>query len=137
MTKSKHKNIWLIGAGLLLMLAVGCDNRDPLPANHFRVNFDKTEKIGVNNVSVTFQKLVEDSRCPKNAYCIWAGQAVIDLEINDGWVGSLTLNVEDQAAKKLIYEGYEYTLIDVLPYPDADKLVNEKQYEIILKIAKP
>ncbi len=37
--------------------------------------------IAAENLQLTFLRVVEDSRCPKGAQCIWAGQAIIALSI--------------------------------------------------------
>ncbi len=45
--------------------------------------------------SIGFREVVEDSRCPANAQCIWAGQVVVRLvgEHSDGRVAALTLTM--------------------------------------------
>lgn len=52
------------------------------------------EPTRVGNLVVTPRKIVEDSRCPINARCIWAGRLVLQVTIaGRGWqeVGNLTL----------------------------------------------
>jgi|KBSMisStandDraft_5_1062788.scaffolds.fasta_scaffold89139_2 hypothetical protein len=40
----------------------------------------------VGSVVVTPMKLVEDSRCPMNARCVWAGRAIVTTRIDGtGW----------------------------------------------------
>ncbi len=46
-----------LGAGQTLTLAVG-----------------ETASLGVEGASVSFDRVVEDSRCPANAQCIWQGR---------------------------------------------------------------
>lgn len=38
--------------------------------------FLKTEQM-----NITFKKVVQDSRCPMNARCIWAGNATVEIEV--------------------------------------------------------
>ena len=42
--------------------------------------------VWVGDVVVTPLRLVEDSRCPINARCVWPGQAVLEVRIDgSGW----------------------------------------------------
>lgn len=36
-------------------------------------------KVGAQSIEVTFDKVLEDSRCPKDVICIWEGQAKLQL----------------------------------------------------------
>ena len=45
----------------------------------YAVPFDVPVKVG--DMIVTPKKLVEDSRCPMNARCVWAGRVVISARI--------------------------------------------------------
>ena len=36
----------------------------------------------VDGVAVAFESVAEDSRCPTNAVCVWAGQAVVGLTLD-------------------------------------------------------
>ena len=42
--------------------------------------------IGTSTLNIKFSDLVQDSRCPPETYCCWAGKAIIALEINDSIV---------------------------------------------------
>ena len=50
----------------------------PQPAG-YAVPFDVPVQVG--DLVVTPKKLVEDSRCPMNARCVWAGRVVISARI--------------------------------------------------------
>ena len=36
-------------------------------------------------LKVTFDRVVSDSRCPIDAICVWAGEAVIALKLSRGY----------------------------------------------------
>lgn len=46
------------------------------------VALDQTQRVG--RLLVTPIKLEEDSRCPMNARCVWAGRVVVRVRIDDG-----------------------------------------------------
>lgn len=44
------------------------------------------QKVRVGDVAVTPVSVVEDSRCPINARCVWAGRLVVRTQVDgDGW----------------------------------------------------
>jgi hypothetical protein len=42
------------------------------------------ETKNINGVSVTLNKIVEDSRCPSDVQCIWAGRLVANVTLETG-----------------------------------------------------
>lgn len=85
---------------------------------------------------LTFEKLVEDSRCPTGVDCFWEGQAKINLLVN----GSETVEVIMRAGKedlaKDTLNNIVYTLLTVSPYPDVkDELpLPEDRYSIEITV---
>lgn len=69
-----------LGSALLAGCAVvpAPDSTPPQPAG-YAVPLGQPVRVG--DLVVTPKKLVEDSRCPMNARCIWAGRAVVTTRI--------------------------------------------------------
>jgi hypothetical protein len=40
------------------------------------------ETVDFDGVSIKFVEVMEDSRCPKNVDCIWAGRAIAKIEVS-------------------------------------------------------
>lgn len=74
----------LLALGLVPALLAGCtvvpapDTVPPQPAG-YAVPFG--QPVRVADLVVTPKKLVEDSRCPMNARCVWAGRVVVTTRI--------------------------------------------------------
>jgi len=50
--------------------------------------------VRVGDLVVTPKKLVEDSRCPMNARCVWAGRVVVTTRIaGEGWADTADLTL--------------------------------------------
>ncbi|RFC54744.1 hypothetical protein DXU93_07095 [Brumimicrobium aurantiacum] len=51
----------------------------------FELDFNETAivNVGEEKWTVKYTELTEESRCPPEAYCIWAGQVAVRIEIND------------------------------------------------------
>ncbi|AZA58283.1 hypothetical protein EG349_06825 [Chryseobacterium shandongense] len=74
-------------------------------------------------MNVTFKGISEDSRCPKDVNCVWAGVAVAELEVIGTTTRPMTLSLATLDNKGRNYNqsadfnGYTITLIEVNPYP--------------------
>ncbi|MFC3161134.1 hypothetical protein SAMN05443633_101207 [Chryseobacterium arachidis] len=95
-------------------------------------------------MNVTFKGISEDSRCPKDVNCIWAGVAVAQVEVMGTATRPVTLNLASTDNKSRNYHqsaefnGYTISLTDVQPYPEAEagaKALNGK-YKIGITIKK-
>jgi len=52
------------------------------PGVAFELPVGKTAAVNGNGVRITFKQVSEDSRCPTDVTCIWAGDARIELTIS-------------------------------------------------------
>ena len=61
----------------------------------FDIAVNQTVAVAGSDVSVTFLNVTEDSRCPSDVICIWAGQvtAMIGLTQNSTDLGSFNLTL--------------------------------------------
>lgn len=74
-------------------------------------------------MNVTFKGISEDSRCPKDVNCVWAGVAVAQIEVMGIATRPMTLSLATLDNKGRNYHqsadfnGYTIILIEVNPYP--------------------
>lgn len=92
-------------------------------------------------MNVTFKKVTEDSRCPKDANCIWEGVATVEIEMTGTYSRprTITLNTITDTDKKYtntgIYAHHRITLVQLLPESKPNNSDNTS-YEVGLKIEK-
>ena len=95
-------------------------------------------------MNVTFKKITEDSRCPKDVQCVWAGNAVAEVELMGTYTRPVTVRLSTiEDAKKGLYKtqefnGYKISLVQVTPETTSSKGFKALQghYRIGLKIEK-
>ncbi len=94
-------------------------------------------------MNVTFKKIVEDSRCPKDVNCVWAGVATAEVEVMgiETRPVLLKLSTLDQGSKYSSvqqFNGYDISLEQLSPETTSDKGLKALQgsYKIGLKIKK-
>lgn len=99
---------------LVLLLLTGCNKKTILPTVPFELTFNQQGTLSANGTQLTvqFTQLVEESRCPPNIECIWAGQVAIKLKINNTEQFIVGLNHSNYPSS-FNYMNHEYTLLDV------------------------
>lgn len=75
-------------------------------------------------LALTFEDVVNDSRCPIGVECVWEGEAVVAIHIKlpDGTEESmeLTLGVTREHPPATIGD-WKISIVELLPYPVADE----------------
>jgi hypothetical protein len=90
------------------------------------------------SIAITFVEVLEDSRCPADAMCVWQGNVRILLEVTQGTElqqYTLTLGELLQGDINSIEAGGStVTLVQVGPYPLASEPRDPADYSITLSI---
>jgi hypothetical protein len=78
--------------------------------------------ISDTDLSIIFQEVVEDSRCPKDVQCVWAGQVIVRLGVSTGEQQAVSdvlmgLNGPPDAPNQVQVGNYTIELLMVEPYP--------------------
>ena len=73
-------------------------------------------------LKVTFERVVSDSRCPMDAICVWAGEAVLGLTLSRGGGTPELREVRaDSAAPEIEFSSYRIRAVSLAPYPRSDR----------------
>lgn len=73
------KNPFIAFLILFSSYAIGQNSSAETPKIGIKIPLGKT--LEIKGVSIKFLEVVEDSRCPKGVECIWAGRAIVKVEI--------------------------------------------------------
>lgn len=100
------------------------------------VRLNKQTKASRSKLTIKFVS-VEDSRCPQDANCIWAGNAKVTVKVTNSKGKSQTFdlntNLPPQAVK---FEGYEIKLVDVTPYPRTNIRIDKSGYTATISVKR-
>jgi hypothetical protein len=125
-------------AGLLLTLAFG--TMPTFARSHhnetIKVQVHKEKRFPRAGLTVRFLELVEDSRCPTNTNCVWAGNAKIKIRVSRGGRSqelTLDTNGPHQAATA---EGYTLKLVGLTPAPRSNIRINRNGYIATVEATK-
>jgi hypothetical protein len=100
------------------------------------VRVDQEKVVPRTQIKVKFVELVEDSRCPVDVRCIWAGNARVKLRFSKGSdVETVALNtiVKPQTFE---FGGYSFTLSGVAPRPRTNVRISRLGYVAALSAKK-
>jgi hypothetical protein len=101
----------------------GCVTLDPDNDGISRARFGETAKIG--DVRISPLKLEEDSRCPKDVQCVWAGQVRIAAVVT--WQARVQ-RIELTQGKPVAVADGTLTLIEVTPDTRSNVAINPRDY---------
>ncbi|MEX2161283.1 MAG: hypothetical protein WD751_05135 [Anaerolineales bacterium] len=90
------------------------------------------------SIALTFVEVLDDSRCPADAMCVWQGNVRVLLEVTQGTElqqYTLTLGELLQGdVDSISVSGSTVALVQVDPYPLASQPTDPADYEITLSI---
>ncbi|MCC6720661.1 MAG: hypothetical protein IT243_00550 [Bacteroidia bacterium] len=82
-------------------------------------------------VKIKFIKITEDSRCPEGGNCIWAGQVIAEIIIDDNTIKQIS-----QSDKPLVVNKKQIYMGNVIPYRKINEIINPKDYKIELDVVQ-
>lgn len=86
------------------------------------------------DVEVTFSSVAEDSRCPVDVTCVWAGRAVVALAISGSAGGASTIELEVGQWREV--EGLRLTATALDPRPREGEEIRPEDYRLELSLAR-
>ena len=125
---------------LFSSFAIGQNEQAKPPVIAVKVPLDGS--IVLKGVSIKFLEVLEDSRCPKGVSCIWAGRAIVKVEVTaDGKTNEETLIFGElrpgEKKNTTLYSSSEFAIngLTLNPYPTTENsedtmyvlLVNEEK----------
>ncbi len=120
-----------------ITLMLGINSVFAQKQQELRIKQNAVSKIPAAKVKVKFLEVVEDSRCPKDVDCVWAGNAKVKFELSrkgkETKIVELNTGLGDRSA---VYEGYEITIMDLLPHRSSQPSAVASNYEAVLTFAK-
>ena len=106
----------------IVSIVVSCQalaQKQDTPETVFNVPLTKTNTH--RGVSITLVAVVEDSRCPRDTTCIWAGKAVVKILVRASGEDAQEMTVVFQNESQSVIATTEdtvFTALKLLPYPD-------------------
>jgi len=99
------------------------------------------EQVALNRtrLRIKFDTVENDSRCPKDVTCVWAGNAAARFQLSVGRRSkTVTLNTGGNATfvREVEYQGYKVKLVDLSPSPLSKQKIAASAYTATLLVSK-
>ncbi len=117
-----------------LILSIGCQNPgEPESVTYgeeFELNLGESVIIGEKGESFEFVDVLEDSRCPSNVTCVWAGNGKVQLRFENHHLQLNTyIEPHDTTVPDVVVQ-----LLSLAPYPETPRQFEKDDYKVRLLI---
>lgn len=100
-----------------------------------KLHVNESTFLESENLQITLNN-IDDSRCPSDVTCVWAGEAKVQLNLAHGeQSGNFTLSTMENS-KPVSFDGYLISLIKVDPYPTSIKNITPADYLATVLVSK-
>lgn len=109
------------------------------PGREFRLKVGRQVTVKGTKLRIRFVAVENDSRCPSDVTCVWAGNAAVRLQLGTGR-GSKTVTLNTSKGPSFVseseYQGYKVKLVELSPYPRSDRKIARRDYTATLLVSK-
>lgn len=135
----------VLGLALPLVLALGCgestgpesDRQDALlPAvQEMTLRVGEEKAVANSVVRLAFGLVVEDSRCPIDAMCVWQGNAMVELGIRAGMGPTFPIRLNTTLEpRSTVWNGIRISLLELQPAPRAAEPTKADAYQVKVRL---
>ena len=106
----------------------------------FQLKINQSASLESNSITVKFQNVTADSRCPSDVTCVWQGEAKIFVNIikdnQDLGDFGLTSRAGEKDMAIQVFDGHYIQVTKVEPYPTSGKKIPLSDYVATFVISK-
>ena len=126
------RRLFLFAFFVLVLFSCNYENEQDKLSTGFEEKF-KPDKDYLLDNSLKFKITeINDSRCPTDVDCIWAGKADVKIKVESPVSETFVLSTLDDKIDTV--GNYSFELIDVSPYPVSTKQIKINEYKVTLNI---
>lgn len=125
------KSLFLL---FVLVSTLGFSQDKPVEVPMIVTKLPMGNTVQFENAAVKFIKVLEDSRCPKDVTCIWAGQVKLLVEVTEKGKNSKEMELLFDGKKLNVLcasEGYVLKGMSLSPYPTS-ATVGKMEYVLLV-----
>lgn len=115
----------------------GSDRQEALipAAQEMTLRIGEEKAISNSVVRLTFGLVVEDSRCPIDAVCVWQGNAMVELGIRAGMGPTQPIRLNTTLEpRSSVWNGIRVSLVELQPAPRAAEPTKADAYQVKVRL---
>ena len=138
-----HRVLFCLAA---ILVVSGCQAASASPiqvrlGEAFNLGVGQSAVITSEPLRLTFDKVLADSRCPKNVACVWTGEArlTVLVELDGGQPAAIIFNTNPapgQNKQEPKSGPYTIRLVALNPYPEGPAKIQASDYRAVLLVEK-
>ena len=127
------------GTLALLLLASACSHAPTTPSAPigapFRIGVGQTVRLQSASVELGFDEVLEDSRCPADVVCVWAGTAKLKawLSVNGS---RRDIELKTFPREALAIDGFTIDVQALEPFPYSNVRIDKRGYVATLVVTR-
>ena len=129
----------LLGCGTSLKVSSSENQTSPRVGQEFSLKVGEKKKLEGVDLQVKFAGVPQDSRCPTNVNCVWAGNAEVALDLlhnNCSTVVTLNTHRSSGTGDEGKVGGFRIKLVKLIPYPHTERKIAPGDYTATLLVTK-
>ena len=121
-----------------LLLVTACAQKSPVGPtvpleSEFTLSPGEVAQIQGTSLRLQFVRVTGDSRCPADAVCVWAGDAIVIARVFDGSASSdYELHTGDAPRGFAVHGDVRIELRQLQPYPFSSRTIDPSDYRATL-----
>ena len=101
------------------------------------IRLEEQKTINTGKMRIKFVKVMEDSRCPMAAKCVWAGNAKVRIAVSKNGRSWKNFDLNSGVGPRTAtYNGYNIIFEDLNPAPNADPKAPKPTPVLTLSVEK-
>ena len=122
-----------------LLAVTACDERITGPTSPLNSEFTlapgETVALEGASLSVRFNHITGDNRCPADALCVLGGSADVSVTaVSDDSTRDHVLRTGDM--EPVQHDGFTISLVQVSPYPFSSRTIEPHEYRVTLRVTR-
>ena len=127
-------------AALCLFAVTGCfleSPTEPGPINRqVTLAPGQSDTIRGTDLSVRFNGVTGDNRCPADALCVLGGSATVKVELRNGSGSPREVTFETGDLKPVEHDSFTLELVQLLPYPFSATPIRHEDYRATIRVTR-
>ncbi|HUQ47063.1 MAG TPA: hypothetical protein VM053_02330 [Gemmatimonadaceae bacterium] len=104
----------------------------------FELKAGQSARVTTTPITVIFRSVSQDSRCPSDVTCVWAGDGAVKLGLESTTAPSVETTVHTMLDPKTVdFSGYRIRVVSLAPYPKSGSKISADKYVVTLNVSAP
>lgn len=121
---------------VVLLTVIGTVHVAAQRSETVRVQINSQKRLAKSRITIRFVDLIDDSRCPVDTNCVWAGNAKIKVRLTKGRKSRTVEMNTGLEPRSIRFEDYEVRIIKLIPEPASNIRIRKDGYVATFSVTR-